>query len=77
LLLAVVGSGIMAQRLCGGNIGLALLANALATGGALIALILAFGSGLGRAFESRRHARRCVATASRGRWPSRTSSRRC
>jgi len=44
LLLAVVGSGIMAQRLCGGNIGLALLANALATGGALIALILAFGS---------------------------------
>ena len=43
LLVAVVGSGIMAQRLCGGNVGLALLANALATGGALIALILAFG----------------------------------
>jgi glycerol uptake facilitator-like aquaporin len=43
LLLAIVGSGIMAQRLCGGNVGLALLANALATGGALIALILAFG----------------------------------
>jgi glycerol uptake facilitator-like aquaporin len=43
LLLAIVGSGIMAQRLCGGNIGLALLANAIATGGALIALILAFG----------------------------------
>jgi glycerol uptake facilitator-like aquaporin len=43
LLLAVVGSGIMAQRLCGGNIGLELLANALATGGALIAIILAFG----------------------------------
>jgi glycerol uptake facilitator-like aquaporin len=43
LLLAVVGSGIMAQRLCGGNVGLELLANALATGGALIALILAFG----------------------------------
>jgi glycerol uptake facilitator-like aquaporin len=43
LLLAVVGSGIMAERLCGGNVGLALLANALATGGALIALILAFG----------------------------------
>jgi glycerol uptake facilitator-like aquaporin len=43
LLLAVVGSGIMAQRLCGGNAGLALLANALATGGALIALILTFG----------------------------------
>jgi glycerol uptake facilitator-like aquaporin len=43
LLLAVVGSGIMAQRLCGGNVGLALLANALATGGALVAVILAFG----------------------------------
>jgi glycerol uptake facilitator-like aquaporin len=43
LLLAIVGSGIMAQRLCGGNVGLALLANALATGGALVALILAFG----------------------------------
>jgi glycerol uptake facilitator-like aquaporin len=43
LLAAVVGSGIMAQRLCGGNAGLALLANAVATGGALIALILAFG----------------------------------
>src|SRR6516162_10626400 len=43
LLIAVVGSGIMAERLCGGNIGLALLANAIATGGALVALILAFG----------------------------------
>jgi glycerol uptake facilitator-like aquaporin len=44
LLIAVVGSGIMAERLCGGNIGLALLANAIATGGALVALILAFGA---------------------------------
>lgn len=43
LLIGVVGSGIMAERLCGGNIGLALLANAIATGGALLALILAFG----------------------------------
>jgi glycerol uptake facilitator-like aquaporin len=43
LLIAVVGSGIMAERLCGGNVGLALLANAIATGGALTALILAFG----------------------------------
>jgi len=43
LLVAVVGSGIMAERLCGGNVGLALLANAIATGGALVALILAFG----------------------------------
>jgi glycerol uptake facilitator-like aquaporin len=43
LLIAVVGSGIMAERLAGGNSGLALLANGIATGGALVALILAFG----------------------------------
>jgi glycerol uptake facilitator-like aquaporin len=51
LLLAVVGSGIMAERLCGGNVGLALLANALATGGALVALILAFGPVSGAHFN--------------------------
>ena len=44
LLIAVVGSGIMAERLCGGNVGLALLANAIATGGALVALINASGA---------------------------------
>jgi glycerol uptake facilitator-like aquaporin len=44
LLIGVVGSGIMAERLAAGNTGLALLANAVATGGALAALILAFGS---------------------------------
>ena len=38
----IVGSGIMAQRLCA-NDGMALLANALATGAGLLALILAFG----------------------------------
>jgi len=43
LLIAVVGSGIMAEKLCAGNVGLALLATAIATGGALVALILAFG----------------------------------
>ena len=43
LLAAVVGSGIMAERLCGGNVGLELLANAIATGGALYALIVMFG----------------------------------
>ena len=43
LLVGVVGSCIMAERLCGGNAGLALLANAVATGGALVALILSFG----------------------------------
>jgi glycerol uptake facilitator-like aquaporin len=42
LLAAVVGSGIMAERLAGGNTALALLANAIATGGALFALILVF-----------------------------------
>jgi glycerol uptake facilitator-like aquaporin len=42
LLTAVVGSGIMAERLAGGNVALALLANAIATGGALVALILTF-----------------------------------
>ena len=43
LLIAVVGSGIMAERLFAGNVGFALLTNAIATGGALVALILAFG----------------------------------
>jgi glycerol uptake facilitator-like aquaporin len=43
LLAAVVGSGIMAERLAGGNEGAALLANTLATAGALVALILTFG----------------------------------
>ncbi len=43
LLAAVTGSGIMAERLAGGNAALALLANTLATGAMLIALILTFG----------------------------------
>ena len=43
LLMAVVGSGIMAERLAAGNVALALLANSLATGTALVALILTFG----------------------------------
>jgi glycerol uptake facilitator-like aquaporin len=43
LLAAVVGSGIMGERLAGGNIAIALLANTLATGAMLVALILAFG----------------------------------
>ena len=42
LLMAVVGSGIMAERLAAGNTALALLANAIATGAALLALILTF-----------------------------------
>jgi glycerol uptake facilitator-like aquaporin len=43
LLAAVVGSGIMGEQLAGGNVAIALLANTLATGAALIALILTFG----------------------------------
>jgi glycerol uptake facilitator-like aquaporin len=43
LLSAIVGSGIMGERLAGGNASLALLANTLSTGAALCALILAFG----------------------------------
>ena len=51
LLAAVVGSGIMGERLSGGNVALALLANSIATGTALIALILAFGSISGAHFN--------------------------
>lgn len=43
LVAAVVGSGIMAERLASGNVALALLANTIATGAALVALILTFG----------------------------------
>jgi glycerol uptake facilitator-like aquaporin len=43
LVTAVVGSGIMAERLSSGNVALALLANTIATGAALLALILTFG----------------------------------
>jgi len=51
LLAAVVGSGIMAERLAGGNLALALLANAIATGAALYALIMAFGPWSGAHFN--------------------------
>ncbi|HEY3972832.1 MAG TPA: MIP/aquaporin family protein [Candidatus Sulfotelmatobacter sp.] len=43
LLMAVVGSGIMGERLASGNMAIALLANSVATGAALVALILALG----------------------------------
>jgi glycerol uptake facilitator-like aquaporin len=43
LLAAVVGSGIMGERLAGGNTAIALLANSVATGAALVALMLTFG----------------------------------
>lgn len=43
LLAAVVGSGIMAERLSGGNVAIALLANTIATGASLVVLIAIFG----------------------------------
>lgn len=51
LVAAVVGSGVMGERLAGGNLAIALLANTIATGAALIALILAFGSVSGAHFN--------------------------
>src|SRR5580698_8302167 len=43
LLAAIVGSGVMGQRLAGGNVAIALLANSIATGATLVALILVLG----------------------------------
>jgi glycerol uptake facilitator-like aquaporin len=51
LVAAVVGSGIMGERLAAGNIAVALLANTLATGAALVALILTFGQISGAHFN--------------------------
>jgi glycerol uptake facilitator-like aquaporin len=51
LLSTVVGSGIMGVQLAGGNAALALLANSIATGAGLLALILAFGSISGAHFN--------------------------
>ena len=51
LLATVVGSGIMAERLAGGNVAIALLANTIATGAGLVALILTFGPVSGAHFN--------------------------
>lgn len=51
LLAVVVGSGIMGERLSGGNVALALLANAVATGCALVALIVAMAPVSGAHFN--------------------------
>ena len=51
LLAAIVGSGIMGERLVGGNVAIALLANTLATGAMLVTLILTFGSISGAHFN--------------------------
>jgi len=51
LLAAVVGSGIMGEQLAGGNVAIALLANTIATGAVLVALILTFGPVSGAHFN--------------------------
>ncbi len=51
LLATVVGSGIMGERLSGGNVAIALLANTIATGAGLVALILTFGPVSGAHFN--------------------------
>lgn len=61
LLIAVVGSGIMGERLAGGNMAIVLLANSLATGAALATLILIFGDVSGAHFNP-------VVTLVLGRW---------
>jgi glycerol uptake facilitator-like aquaporin len=51
LLAVVIGSGIMGERLSGGNVAIALLANSIATGAGLAALILIFGHASGAHFN--------------------------
>src|ERR1700726_4710241 len=65
LVAAVVGSGIMGERLAGGNIAIALLANTIATGAALVALILTFGPISGAHFNPAV----TIADATQGRLP--------
>jgi glycerol uptake facilitator-like aquaporin len=68
LLAAVVGSGIMAQRLAGGNAALALLCNTIATGAILTVIILVFGPVSGAHFNPAVS----IAFALRGELPWRT-----
>lgn len=68
LLTAVVGSGIMGERLAGGNAAIALLANSVATGAALVALIAAFGPLSGAHFNP--SVSLGAALANRLPWPS-------
>lgn len=51
LVAAVIGSGVMGEKLAGGNVAVALLANTIATGAALAALILTFASVSGAHFN--------------------------
>ncbi len=56
LLAVVIGSGIMGERLSGGNVAIALLGNTLATGAGLVVLITVFGPVSGAHFNPGRHA---------------------
>jgi glycerol uptake facilitator-like aquaporin len=60
LVAAVVGSGVMGEKLSGGNVALALLANTIATGAALVALIAGICGHIPRSPQSSRHTDRCV-----------------
>src|SRR5262245_36021631 len=51
LLATVIGAGIMGERLSGGNVAIALLANTIATGAGLVALLLTFGPTSGAHFN--------------------------
>jgi glycerol uptake facilitator-like aquaporin len=70
LLATVVGSGIMAERLSGGNVALALLCNSIATGAILVVIILMFGPVSGAHFNPAVS----LAFASRGELPWRTAA---
>jgi len=70
LLAAVIGSGIMAQRLAGGNVALALLCNTLATGAILPVIILMFGAVSGAHFNPAVS----IAFAARGELPWRVTA---
>ena len=70
LLAAVVGSGIMAQKLAGGNVALALLCNTLPTGAILVVLILIFGPVSGAHFNPAVSARVCISPRVAA-WPTR------
>ena len=61
LLAAVVGSGIMGERLSGGNPAITLLANSAATGAALVALILALGAAMNPLVTVKDAVRRTIA----------------
>ncbi len=59
LLATVVGSGIMAERLAGGNVAIALLGNTIPTGAILVVLITMLGPISGRPLQSRCYASLC------------------